>query len=409
MAFCSNCGHQLTEDAKFCSKCGMSVPTPLNDHSARRITYEGEIYKCPNCGEVLKSFAAVCPACGYEIRGNHVSGTVSEFSNKLEQAHTLEQKVELIRSFPIANNKEDVFEFIILASTNLTNDMPRDLYKAWVSKFEQSYRKAKVMFEGTADFEVIQKIYDETQKKIKKENFVHGAKTAQNSIVKASGVLSNVLTVLLTNAGVFAGVFFLIWSIKIYDAYGNGSMHELIGEILLIASSVILLRRRAHLYEYLLTIFGGGLSVYLSRFLDNGSMLELGGWLTIIITAVNFFRSFSYVNMQTKSKRPTYTHETGEVSSEIVTEDELVTVPLSALFFSEKNYGVVASLFEHAGFTNIKTVPLHDLHKGFFRRAEERTSDLVAAIHINGKPLTVFKRTFPANSAVVISYHSFQN
>ena len=406
MAFCSNCGQQLAEGAKFCSKCGMPVPTILNNHSARRITYEGEIYKCPNCGEVLESFAAVCPACGYEIRDNHVSRTVSEFSNKLEQAHTLEQKVELIRDFPIANNKEDVFEFIILASTNLTNDMPRDLYKAWVSKFEQSYQKAKVMFEGTADFEVIQKIYDETQKKIKKENFVHGAKTAQNTIVKASGVCANVLTVVLTNAGVFAGVFFLIWTVNVHRA---GSVYELIGEALLIASSVILLRRRARLYEYLLTIFGGGLSVYLSRFLYNGSMLKLGGWLTMIITVVNFFRSFSYVNMQTKSRRPTYTHETGEASSEITDEDELVTVPLSALSFSEKNYGVVASLFEHAGFTNIKTVPLHDLRKGFFRKAEERTSDLVEAIHIDGKPLTIFRRTFPANSVVVISYHRFQN
>ena len=405
MAFCSNCGQPLPEGAKFCSKCGMSVSVMSDGHSMRDFYYEGEIHKCPNCGEVLESFVAVCPACGYEIRNNHVSRMVSEFSSKLEQVRTLDQKVELIRNYPIANNKEDIFEFMILASANLTNDLPEDLYTAWVSKFEQSYQKAKVMFENTPDFEVIRGIYDETQKKIKKNNFSHDIQSAQNTIVKTGGILSKILTLILTNAGVFAGIIFLIWSIKMDNAHENGSMHELIGEILLIASSVTLPGRHAHLFEYMLTILGGGLSAYLSRFLSNGSMLELGGGLTVIIATINLFRSISNANVSKRSKPPT---KSKEVSNEETDEYGLVTVPMSAFSFSEKNYVVVASLFEQAGFTNIKTVPLHDLRKGFFRRSEERTNELVDSIHINGKSLTIFKRNFPANSAVVISYHSFQ-
>ena len=55
MAFCINCGQELTEGAKFCANCGKVVngenPTPQ-----RKTVYEGQIHKCPNCGEVLGAF-----------------------------------------------------------------------------------------------------------------------------------------------------------------------------------------------------------------------------------------------------------------------------------------------------------------------------------------------------------------
>ncbi len=410
MAYCRNCGTKLVEGAKFCQKCGCPTKESNTERTPRQQEFAGRIYKCPNCGEVLESFCAVCPACGQEIRDSHVSETVREFTDKLERARTLDQKVELIRSFPVANNKEDIFEFIILASTNITNDMHRDLYKAWISKFEQCYQKAKVMFENTEDFENVQKIYEMTQKKIKKENIAQGAKSAQRTIVKTSGVISNMLTVTLTNVGVFAGIFFLIWAINVNRAYENSSMHELIGVILLIASAAILLRRGAHLYEYVITGFGGGLSIFFGEFLRNGSLLRLGGFMVLIITAVNFFRRFSYINVKTKSVNLNPSSEVNGKGPEIPVSTEVVKVPLSAFLYSEKNYGVVVALFEHAGFTNIRTVPLHDLRKGIiFKRAEESSSELVASIHVDGHPLTILKRNYSPNSSVVISYHSFQN
>ena len=48
MAFCSNCGQQLDDKAKFCSACGTSrsVQQTANENK-RKTVYEGEIRKCP--------------------------------------------------------------------------------------------------------------------------------------------------------------------------------------------------------------------------------------------------------------------------------------------------------------------------------------------------------------------------
>ena len=73
MAFCSNCGERIEEGANFCNKCGK----PVNEnYSSRKVTYEGEIHKCPNCGEILNSFVSNCPTCGYELRSVNTSNTV---------------------------------------------------------------------------------------------------------------------------------------------------------------------------------------------------------------------------------------------------------------------------------------------------------------------------------------------
>lgn len=399
MTNCKNCGYELSDKACFCPNCGTPVPK-VDESSTRKVSYDGEVYKCPNCGEILGSFCSVCPACGREIRDSHISKTVREFTGKLEKTQSLSQKVNLIREFPIANSKEDIFEFIILAATNLNDNMPEELYNAWRAKLEQSYKKALIVFNCTDDLETIQKIYDEAQKKIRKDNFIQSAKSAKESIAKAGGTASNLMTAILYNAGVFAGIILLFSAIITDHANKNSSMQELIGEILLIVSACILLKRKAFLYEYFITAFGGGLSLFLSRFLENGSILTLCGYIVLIITIVNFYRHIMRIRSEAVA--------TGNDANRGPEDGNLVKVPLSAFSYSSKNYGVVSSMFEHAGFTNIKTIPLHDLRRGIFRRSEELTCDLVDSIYINGKSLKRLKRTFPADSAVVISYHSFQ-
>lgn len=145
-------------------------------------TNEGEIYKCPHCGRVLDSFSANCPACGSEIRGVKSSNSISEFALRLEQAESEDQKVTIIRNFPIPNSKEDVFEFMILASTNINGEQNQELFNAWLVKFEQCYQKAKLLFRGDGDFDKIQNIYDETNKLISKERVTHGANKVGNTI-----------------------------------------------------------------------------------------------------------------------------------------------------------------------------------------------------------------------------------
>lgn len=86
MAFCSNCGQQLDDKAKFCSACGAARPVqqPANE-TKRKTVYEGEIRKCPNCGEVIDAFTAKCPACGFELNSKKVSSVLQDFIKEINE------------------------------------------------------------------------------------------------------------------------------------------------------------------------------------------------------------------------------------------------------------------------------------------------------------------------------------
>ena len=198
MAFCMNCGKQLPDGAKFCLECGTKLGDINTEQTPKReTTYEGEIHKCPNCGEVLDSFVAVCPACGYELRGSSVTSAIKEFSAKLNGATTEYQKANVIRSFPVPNTKEDIFEFMILVSSNIDEHPNKEVFKAWIAKFEQCYQKAKLSFRQDNDFVKIQAIYEKTQKTIKK--------------IRSKGPVRKLLTVILP--GVIA-VILLVLGLK---------------------------------------------------------------------------------------------------------------------------------------------------------------------------------------------------
>lgn len=168
MAFCMNCGKKLPDGAKFCLECGTKLGDINTEQTPKReTTYEGEIHKCPKCGEVIDSFVTVCPACGYELRGSSTASAIKEFSAKLNSATTEYQKANIIRSFPIPNTKEDIFEFMILVSSNIDEHPNKEVFDAWIAKFEQCYEKAKLSFKQEADFVKIRAIYEKTNKEIK--------------------------------------------------------------------------------------------------------------------------------------------------------------------------------------------------------------------------------------------------
>lgn len=191
MAFCSKCGKELEEGAAFCSGCGTAVgATEVKNDNQRKISFDGEVHKCPNCGEILKGFETVCSACGCEIRGTKTAESVQEFVKKLEAleaetggtawiAHQAfgegqlspieEKKVNLIKNFPIPNTKEDIREFMILAASNLDPALYEGQSKmaktcltgAWKVKLEQAYQKAKMSFGTSSDFRGAHKLYEE--------------------------------------------------------------------------------------------------------------------------------------------------------------------------------------------------------------------------------------------------------
>lgn len=220
MPFCSNCGQQINDGAKFCPSCGTAVSNEKTNNQ-RKTVFEGNIHKCPNCGEVLNSFTSNCPSCGHEIRGASNSAAVQEFAVKLASAESRQEKIAIIRNFPIPNTKEDILAFMILASTNIGDNLEKDISAAWQSKTEQAYQKAQIIFQDEKEFSRIQNIYSQVCVKLTKQNKIEKVQKAGNVLSELIPVLPNVIVV----TGWLISIFVLLPLCKInLDNVGtNGS------------------------------------------------------------------------------------------------------------------------------------------------------------------------------------------
>lgn len=220
--YCINCGKQIPDNAKFCQWCGTPVQTEnqavgeqtassqpttgnSNTTSERKEEFTGRVYKCPNCGQILDAFTEKCPACGYELRGMQSTGAVHDLEQKLEQieaqrpvsgknslwspgktmtrslfvSDTDEKEINLIKTFPVPNTREDIFEFMILATSNVdvkdynffheASESEKQFNDAWLSKAKQVLQKAKQTLRNPADLEQIQRLYDNTENGIERE------------------------------------------------------------------------------------------------------------------------------------------------------------------------------------------------------------------------------------------------
>lgn len=78
-------------------------------------------------------------------------------------------------------------------------------------------------------------------------------------------------------------------------------------------------------------------------------------------------------------------------------------IPYGISDYEDKNYVVISEMFRTSGFTNVKYVPLNDLTTGLLSKP-----GTVESIMINGKAVSAGGRKVDADSAVVISYHSFR-
>jgi hypothetical protein len=156
-----------------------------------------EARKCPKCGQPLSGISAVCPLCGYEVRSAKTATSISELTkeiNKLEQKRntitdaissklsgrdstpTDEKIASLISNFVVPNTKEEIFEFMILADGYMdvrflagktkTSEVADVVIKAWASKFNQTFQKAKFSFGEDPDFKKIQDLYDKKMQEI---------------------------------------------------------------------------------------------------------------------------------------------------------------------------------------------------------------------------------------------------
>lgn len=91
MSYCTNCGSQIADNAKFCHKCGATNLNFANQSNSnqRREEYVGKVLKCPACGAEISAINAICPSCGHEINSTSVDPILKKFIddiNKCDEA-----------------------------------------------------------------------------------------------------------------------------------------------------------------------------------------------------------------------------------------------------------------------------------------------------------------------------------
>ena len=74
-----------------------------------------------------------------------------------------------IINYTVPNAKEDILEFMILASTNIDvkKGITDTVSKAWISKMEQVYKKAELTIKNSIDIDQIREIYNRKKQQIK--------------------------------------------------------------------------------------------------------------------------------------------------------------------------------------------------------------------------------------------------
>ncbi len=175
VAICRKCGAKMSVDTKFCPSCGAPVieeekrPVP----EPKRESRESKIEKCQVCGEILPSDAVVCPSCGHEIRGREAVVSVSEFSKTISSIDDEDKKIEAIKNYVIPNSKQDIMEFMLLATSSfderlyLSSRQGESIATAWRTKVEQCYKKAMLLFTDQNDIRKIENLYNESIYKTK--------------------------------------------------------------------------------------------------------------------------------------------------------------------------------------------------------------------------------------------------
>lgn len=193
MPFCSKCGYEVRDDEPFCEICGTRIRantegghrrsgTKSSRTSGAEKKKEGVIHTCPSCGGEIGSFSAKCPHCGLELRDVRSSDSISELFAKLEDARSDNEKIHLIRTFPIPNSKEDIYEFMFMAVSNYNEHNyvsdENGIDAAWYAKIEQCYQKASVTFGGSGEFEKIEELYQSVKQKTSQATSVQALVTA---------------------------------------------------------------------------------------------------------------------------------------------------------------------------------------------------------------------------------------
>ena len=382
MSYCYHCGAQLAEKAKFCQKCG----TPLKDFERKESTVKrksqgSKLSKCPNCGEMLPSFAVICPSCGLELRDVQASSSVREFAKKLEEIEKTRkpisiwkqnttvspvdrQKIDLVKYYSIPNTKEDMLEFLILATSNVDYSFTtsktvaqKEMNEAWISKISQAQDKAHISFGTDAAFiQRIDFLCDKHKNNLKKRN-------------------RKILVLVLS---LTAWIPLLVIGIIVSNSISSSSYIQT-------------QEQRLSNIESLATQYIAG-----------------GDYLAALQQLAYLYYSPKNENdssASTKELVQKWDNKRIQLINEIKKASEnsdiLLTIPIQSSICYSKTYSAVADLFKRAGFVNVQLKETRDLLSN-----DTDKENYISEITIDGINSFNEGEKVSFNSEIIIIYHS---
>jgi len=369
MAYCKKCGTFIDDDAKFCGVCGQKVDyEPTKQESQRKTVYDGNIHKCPNCGATLASFVKNCPECGYELRSSLASDTLTEFANRYSCAASIDKKISLVRTYVIPNNKEDILEFVIMASSNIDTSTyrnsnlvvssglsQRDLTEAWMAKFEQAYQKASLLLAGTPECKKIEELFEEKKKML--ENYKDKAERKENG-QKRRAALKIVLPIIL-------GLFLMFGPLSIMSINHKINVHKL--------------EKQVEVVE---------------------ELIELGDYDTALLEAEQICLTDDWDSDETAKWENIRILLIERIEEQRGTNEGKVKIP--NIDYEDKQYTEIINAFINAGFTNVTSENAHDLITGWITK-----EGTVIDVTINGNTDYRKGSYIEPDAVIIVRYHGF--
>lgn len=175
---------------------------------------KSQVY-CTNCGHGISIDAKFCTACGINLIEHRAENAVIEFIKELDETDDFEEKEKIIRAFQIPDEKKALSKIVELSVHHLTKEMEREeekeikeeekydkVFYAWVAKLEQCYAKITLWPEHDADIVLLGETYRKDY-----DTFFEEKKRRQKSRRMIS-VISNIETVLTF---IIIAVYAILW------------------------------------------------------------------------------------------------------------------------------------------------------------------------------------------------------
>lgn len=412
--YCTKCGAIIEDDAVFCSKCGSAISS---ENEQRKSNYVGEVKKCPGCGAILAPISCYCSECGLEFSGTKNAKPVEDFFNQYTHAASDSEKIELIKTFPIPNNKEAIIEFAWMACRHINaqnnseydNPLKYEYLSAWLSQLDTTCKKASKLFKDSEDYVQIEKMYNnklkEYKKAIKKKHVT--SFTSKHKRIVVFTVI--VVIIALITAFIFISGAASKISSKISDTISDNSFdynvktienlikkkdyEEALSQINLLNTEGM--ENRETIKQNLVDKIA---RMREQDEIDNDFDYQVGVIESYIVKQ-EYDRALSQAYLLetdgSNAKKKTRQSLIDKIK-DLQYRNELIQIPTTD--FNNKTYQEVINIFKNAGFININ---IEKVKKGWFDKENN-----VKEVSIDG--ITEFSETtkYKRDSKIIIKYYS---